>query len=70
MGLFLQKTNIIRDYLEDLHDGRTWWPRDVWSKYAPSLASLAEKCVARRVHARGVKHSLAHLHMPRHNRTG
>ena len=24
MGLFLQKTNIIRDYLEDLEDGRTW----------------------------------------------
>ena len=25
MGLFLQKTNIIRDYLEDLEDGRTWY---------------------------------------------
>lgn len=24
MGLFLQKTNIIRDYKEDLDDGRTW----------------------------------------------
>lgn len=23
MGLFLQKTNIIRDYLEDMDDGRT-----------------------------------------------
>lgn len=29
MGLFLQKTNIIRDYLEDLVDGRTWYPREV-----------------------------------------
>lgn len=29
MGLFLQKTNIIRDYLEDLEEGRTWWPKEV-----------------------------------------
>lgn len=37
MGLFLQKTNIIRDYLEDLDEGRTWWPEEIWSKYAPTL---------------------------------
>jgi farnesyl-diphosphate farnesyltransferase len=30
MGLFLQKTNIIRDYLEDLVEGRAFWPREVW----------------------------------------
>lgn len=30
MGLFLQKVNIIRDYLEDLNDGRTFWPEEVW----------------------------------------
>ena len=29
MGLFLQKTNIIRDYLEDVQDGRHFWPREV-----------------------------------------
>eukprot|EP00457_Paulinella_chromatophora_P007150 gb/GEZN01007171.1/.p1 GENE.gb/GEZN01007171.1/~~gb/GEZN01007171.1/.p1 ORF type:complete len:487 (+),score=72.67 gb/GEZN01007171.1/:62-1462(+) len=40
MGLFLQKTNIIRDYLEDLDGGRTWYPKDIWSKYAGSLAEL------------------------------
>jgi farnesyl-diphosphate farnesyltransferase len=40
MGMFLQKTNIIRDYLEDLNEGRTFWPRDIWSKYAPSLLEL------------------------------
>ena len=40
MGLFLQKTNIIRDYLEDLVDGRAFWPRTVWSKYAESLKDL------------------------------
>lgn len=34
MGLFLQKTNIIRDYLEDYVDGRAFWPRSVWEKYS------------------------------------
>merc|ERR1719298_244914 len=34
MGLFLQKTNILRDYLEDYADGRAFWPRGVWTKYA------------------------------------
>ena len=29
MGLFLQKTNIIRDYLEDVHQGRHFWPKEV-----------------------------------------
>lgn len=42
MGLFLQKTNIIRDYLEDLVDGRAFWPKQVWSLYAPKLASLRQ----------------------------
>jgi farnesyl-diphosphate farnesyltransferase len=39
MGLFLQKTNIIRDYREDLEEGRTWWPRHVgWLAFAaPAL---------------------------------
>jgi len=29
MGLFLQKTNIIRDYLEDVMQGRQFWPQEV-----------------------------------------
>jgi len=33
MGLFLQKTNIVRDYHEDLHLGRRFWPQEVWGKY-------------------------------------
>jgi farnesyl-diphosphate farnesyltransferase len=36
MGLFLQKTNIIRDYLEDYVDGRAFWPQEVWKIYAAS----------------------------------
>jgi farnesyl-diphosphate farnesyltransferase len=34
MGLFLQKTNIIRDYLEDYVDKRAFWPQSVWRSYA------------------------------------
>jgi len=34
MGLFLQKTNIIRDYLEDFVEGRAFWPQSVWKKYS------------------------------------
>lgn len=34
MGLFLQKTNIIRDYLEDYVDGRAFWPQSIWKAHA------------------------------------
>ncbi|KAM7264211.1 hypothetical protein ACFE04_001894 [Oxalis oulophora] len=40
MGLFLQKTNIIRDYLEDINEipkSRMFWPRQIWGKYADKL---------------------------------
>ncbi|KAK8622269.1 hypothetical protein V6N13_117192 [Hibiscus sabdariffa] len=43
MGLFLQKTNIIRDYLEDINEipkSRMFWPRQIWSKYAKKLEDL------------------------------
>lgn len=43
MGLFLQKTNIIRDYLEDINEvpkSRMFWPREIWSKYADKLEDL------------------------------
>ena len=34
MGLFLQKTNIIRDFLEDYVDKRAFWPQSVWKNYS------------------------------------
>mmetsp|Transcript_8266 Transcript_8266/g.19442 ORF Transcript_8266/g.19442 Transcript_8266/m.19442 type:complete len:453 (+) Transcript_8266:122-1480(+) len=40
MGLFLQKVNIIRDYLEDQIDGRSFWPRTIWAKYGKSLSDF------------------------------
>ncbi len=30
MGLFLQRTNIIRDYLDDINHQRVFWPKEVW----------------------------------------
>lgn len=37
MGLFLQKTNIIRDYFEDIESGRMFWPNEIWQQYATNL---------------------------------
>ena len=36
MGIFLQKTNIIRDYLGDYVDGRAFWPQTIWKKHSIS----------------------------------
>ncbi|GAB4853843.1 squalene synthetase-like protein [Ancistrocladus abbreviatus] len=46
MGLFLQKTNIIRDYLEDINEipkSRMFWPREIWNKYVNKLEDLKYK---------------------------
>ena len=40
MGLFLQKTNIIRDYREDLDDKRRFWPKEIWSKHIEKYEEL------------------------------
>ena len=42
MGLFLQKTNIIRDFHEDFSAGRNFWPREVWGNYASGLDDFTE----------------------------
>lgn len=42
MGLFLQKTNIIRDIREDRDDGRRFWPEDIWSKHVVNFDELFE----------------------------
>uniref|UniRef100_A0A0B7A0C6 Squalene synthase n=1 Tax=Arion vulgaris TaxID=1028688 RepID=A0A0B7A0C6_9EUPU len=42
VGLFLQKTNIIRDYLEDWTDQRIFWPKAAWSKYGSDLGDFAK----------------------------
>lgn len=42
MGLFLQKTNIIRDYHEDLYADRSFWPEEIWSQHVNELDDLAK----------------------------
>ncbi len=49
MGLFLQKTNIIRDFAEDLEMGRVFWPEESWKdkvKHLSELQSGEEKGLA------------------------
>lgn len=41
-GLLLQKTNIIRDYREDLEDKRYFWPREIWGKFG--FNEMEEMC--------------------------
>lgn len=42
MGLYLQKTNIIRDYAEDCEEGRYFWPAEAWSRSGCDFKSQAE----------------------------
>lgn len=45
MGLFLQKTNIIRDYLEDINEEpapRMFWPKEIWQRYGTKLEDFKE----------------------------
>lgn len=43
MGLFLQKTNITRDYHEDLAEGRLFWPSAIWGRFTNYIAEFASK---------------------------
>ncbi|XP_073484959.1 squalene synthase-like [Aquarana catesbeiana] len=41
-GLFMQKTNITRDFLEDQLNGQAFWPKEVWSKYGKNLSDFTK----------------------------
>jgi farnesyl-diphosphate farnesyltransferase len=41
-GLLLQKTNIIRDYREDLEDQRYFWPKEIWGRFG--FEEMGEMC--------------------------
>ncbi|GAA6001796.1 hypothetical protein JCM10207_002324 [Rhodosporidiobolus poonsookiae] len=43
MGLLLQKTNILRDFREDTDEGRVFWPKEIWGKYADKPEDLYKK---------------------------
>lgn len=40
LGLFLQKTNITRDYYEDIPEGKYWWPKEIWKKHKKSILDM------------------------------
>jgi farnesyl-diphosphate farnesyltransferase len=40
MGLFLQKTNIIRDVKEDMDESRFWWPTNIVKNYVNTPSDL------------------------------
>lgn len=42
MGLLLQKTNIIRDFREDVDDSRFFWPRELWGKSEYGFKEMKE----------------------------
>ena len=45
-GKFLQKTNIIRDYLEDINEEpapRMFWPKEIWGEYAEKLEAFKDE---------------------------
>jgi len=44
MGLFLQKTNITRDYLEDLQEQppRVFYPKAIWEKYSNAIEDFKD----------------------------
>jgi farnesyl-diphosphate farnesyltransferase len=48
MGLFLQKTNITRDYREDIDQvpPRIFYPRSIWSKYTSDFGSFRDRANA------------------------
>lgn len=48
MGLFLQKTNIIRDYHEDLVGGRSFWPKEIWGAYSDELTYFRDHAQSRK----------------------
>ncbi|KAJ1997298.1 bifunctional farnesyl-diphosphate farnesyltransferase/squalene synthase, partial [Coemansia thaxteri] len=77
MGLFLQKTNITRDINEDVLDGRCFWPKAIWNKYADSeeelistrnrdkgIDALNEMCVNVLQHIPDVIEYLDQIHEP------
>lgn len=40
MANMLQKTNIIRDFREDLEEKRSFWPKEIWGKYVENYTDL------------------------------
>jgi farnesyl-diphosphate farnesyltransferase len=46
VGLLLQKTNIIRDYREDVEQRRYFWPREIWGMPDYGFSDMADMCAS------------------------
>lgn len=68
MGLFLQKTNIIRDYLEDTQEGRAFWPQEasLHSAAANFIFIFAPNCTILPVRSRQNTRSLTCVYLFTH----
>jgi farnesyl-diphosphate farnesyltransferase len=57
MGLFLQKTNIVRDYREDVDQHRYFWPREIWGdeKYGAAVGGTGFKEMKEMYHPANAK---------------
>jgi farnesyl-diphosphate farnesyltransferase len=44
MGLLLQKTNIIRDFREDVEQRRFFWPRELWGRPEYGFKEMSDMC--------------------------
>lgn len=65
MGLFLQKTNVIRDYLEDIREQREFWPKEAWSKYTAKLSDFQKpENISQAVHCLNELITNALYHVP------
>jgi farnesyl-diphosphate farnesyltransferase len=42
MGLLLQKTNIIRDFREDVDEKRYFWPREIWGRKELGFVEMSD----------------------------
>ncbi|KAF9304148.1 bifunctional farnesyl-diphosphate farnesyltransferase/squalene synthase [Mortierella antarctica] len=42
VGICIQKIHICSDFLEDLRDGRQFWPREIWSQYVDKIEDLTK----------------------------
>ncbi|KAL0954204.1 hypothetical protein HGRIS_005332 [Hohenbuehelia grisea] len=63
MGLLLQKTNIIRDYREDVEERRYFWPREIWGRPEYAAACGGAHAASEKGKGRGFQ-EMAEMYAP------
>jgi len=57
LGLLLQKINTIRDFREDCHDRRYFWPQEIWGRYG----FVAQEDMSKEVNEKKVLRALSEM---------